>query len=205
MTTRTRDPLAPLPRQWLDATLPFFRGLVGAVFVAFSSYATVFLFADDTKKLLGEQMTLGPFPDRYWYGVLLALGFFLGEIYTAERWPRAYRAILTPDTIYTARQMYAFFLSVLLILAEDMPGFLLVLALAEGGLFLVAYGAHWSLRLWLSVGLVVGGILVSIAWVWSFETARWFLAILLALYCGYIVARFGESLLFGKRRKGGPG
>lgn len=200
MTTRARDPFAPLPRTWLDTSMPIVRALIGAAFVAFSSYATIFLFADDIQSIFHERTTIGPFADRYWYGMLAAVIFFLGEIYTAEKWPRAYRAVLVPDTIYTARQMYPGFAAVLSVLALDFSGMLFVLALAIGSAVLIAYGAGWALRWWLLIWAVAGGIIIFTGWAWSLEIARLILAILMAAYSGYIVARFGEVFLFGKRR-----
>lgn len=206
MTTRprapARDPMAPLPRTWLDATMPLFRGVVGAAFVAFSSYATVFLFATDIFPIVGERTQIGPFPDRYWYGILLAIGFFVGEIYTSERWPRAYRAILIPDTIYTARQMYAGFSAALNVLAYDVGQLWSILGLLAGVVLLLAYGAGWSVKGWLGAWLLASIVVGFVGWGFSLDDARLLLAILLSLYCGYIVARFGEAFLFGRRRKG---
>lgn len=200
MTTRARDPFAPLPRTWLDATMPIVRAIVGAAFVAFSSYATVFLFAADVEPIFHDRTTIGPFADRYWYGVLLAAFFFLGEIYMAERHPRGYRAILIPDTIYTARQMYGGFAAVLGVLALDLSGLAFTLAIAVVGAALIAYGAGWLLRWWLLIWLAAGGIIWFVGWAWSLEYARLMFAFLSAGYCGYIVARFGEVFLFGRRR-----
>lgn len=202
MSTRARDTLAPLPRTWLDTTMPLLRAVVGAAFVAFSSYATVFLFAEDIYSIVGERMQVAPFQDRYWYGIILAIGFFVGEIYTSERWTRAYRAVLVPDTIYTARQMYPGFLAAFTVLIVDMPSLVLTVALIGGGVVLVSYGAGWPLRLWIPTWAVAGNVVWFVGWAWSLPNARLLLAILLALYCGYIVARFGEVFLFGKRRKG---
>lgn len=201
-----RDPLAPLPRTMIDAAGPVVRGGVGALFVAFSSYATVFLFASDVQPILGDRMTLGAWPDRYWAGVLLALAFFLGEVFSSERYPRLYRAILVPDTIYTARQLYLGLHAGLRVLVTDQASLLLVLALIAGGVLLVAYGAGFSLRLWFAAIVLSGGVAYLTFLLADLATAQIMLAGLLALYIGYIVARFGEALLFGRRRitaKGG--
>lgn len=206
-TRQARDPLAPLPRTMLDATAPIVRAVFGAAFVAYSSYATIFLFAQDTAPLFidaaGHEPMLGALPIRFWCGILLALGFFLGELYTAERYPRAYRAILTPDTIYTARQLFTSFRLALVVLAPDQTSLYLIIGLLAAGQLLIAYGATWPLQFWfLACGLCVGGLLLIIA-VWGIDTGRVALAIVEALNVGYIVARFGEVFLFGKRRRGG--
>ncbi len=198
---RASDTLAPIPRHWLDLTMPFFRALIGAAFVAFSSYATVFLVATDIQPLMKEQMSIGLFADRYWFGIGLALTFFLGELYTAERWPRGYVAILIPDTIYTARQMWPGMAMAARLLTVDVASLLLVLALIGGFVLLIAYGGGWSFARWLAGWLVVSAAILLIGSFVALDIAQLLLSCSTALYCGYIVARFGESLLFGKRRK----
>lgn len=184
----------------IDATGPFMRGGVGAAFVAFSSYATVFLFAQDITPIVGARVSFAVFQDRYWFGIILALGFFLGEIFAAERYPRLYRAILIPDTIYTARQLYDGFHAALKVLADTQTNLLFILGLAAGIVLLVAYGAGFPLKLWIVAAGVGCAIIYCTAIAWMLEIAVFVLACLLAIYFGYIVARFGEALLFGKRR-----
>lgn len=201
MTRKTAEQrLAPVPREWLDLTMPAFRALVGAAFVIFSSYATVTLVAQDFFPILGERAGIGLFPDRYWIGIVLALGFFLGEVYTSERWPTAYRAILIPDTIYTGRQLYAGLAIAMVILVRTPLDILIVGGLASAGAVLVAYGVGWAWFKWAIAGAVLVGVVFAIGSLWSLEYARIALAILIALYTGGIVARFGELLLFSKRR-----
>lgn len=199
--SRTSDTLAPIPRTWLDLTMPFFRAFIGACFVAFSSYATVFLVAADIQPLVRDQISLGLLADRYWLGIGLALGFFLGELYTAERWERAYIAILIPDTIFTARQMWPGLALAARLLATDVISLGLVLLLIGGGVLLVAYGGGWSFARWLTGWLITGTIVLLVGSFAALDIAQLLLSCSMALYCGYIVARFGESLLFGKRRK----
>src|ERR1051325_5717253 len=105
---------APLPRDWIDDSLPVARALVGAGFVAFSSYATVTLFGNDILPIIGATRRIGMMDDRFWLGLLAALLLFVGEIMTAERAPAIYGAILIPDTRYTARQMQAGLLALLI-------------------------------------------------------------------------------------------
>jgi len=192
--------LAPVPREWLDLTMPAFRALVGAAFVIFSSYATVTLVARDLSPILGDRAGIGLFADRYWVGIGLALGFFLGEVYTAERWPAAYQAILVPDTIYTGRQLYAGLALAVAVLAQSPIDLLIVGGLAAAGAALVAYGVGWSLFKWIIAGAALVGLVFALGVFWSLAAARTTLAVLMALYTGGIVARFGEVLLFGKRR-----
>lgn len=144
---------APLPRTWIDTTLPGARALLGALFVAFSGYSTVYLFSQDIQRLTGDKVSLMLFADRYWAGLALALLLFFGEIFTSERYPKVYRVLLIPDTFYTARQM------------------------VPAALFALTSYAH-----------LVGTTLVVVSW-------------LAALVLGYLIARFGEELIFGGRRK----
>jgi hypothetical protein len=200
MTRKTAERhLAPVPREWLDVTMPGFRGLLGAAFVVFSSYATVFLVASDLA-FLGDRESIGLFPDRYWCGVAAALAFFLGEVYTSERWPKVYRAILVPDTVYTARQLYPGLMAGLTVLVKQPLDLVIVAGLAAGVALLIAYASDWSIwghiLLLLGASALLGGALLG----WSLAVAVFVLACMISLYIGGIVARFGEVFLFGKRR-----
>lgn len=188
---------APLPRGWIDDALPFFRALLGAAFVAFSSYATVILFAGDIQPVLGDAQSIGIMADRYWAGLALALAFFIGEIVTAEHAPAIYGVILLPDTFYTARQMQAGALA--LLLAYGAVGAGVCAAVSVWGLLLAeGKGGRWALLGAGAAGLTGWGIMRAIdapAWLWIGQA--WTFAFL----NGYLVARFGETLLFGRRRK----
>lgn len=194
----TRDTLpAPLPRGWIDDALPIFRALLGAAFVAFSSYATVVLFAGDIHPMTGDAVSIGIMADRYWAGLLLALAFFIGEIITAEHAPSVYGVILLPDTFYTARQMRPGVLAFLL--AYGAVGAALCAAVSVWGLLLSeGKGGRWALLGAGVAGLTWWGIMGAVdvpAWLWLAQA--WVFAFL----NGYLVARFGETLLFGRRRQ----
>jgi len=149
---------APLPRTWIDDALPWLRATLGAAFVAFSANSTVFIGAADLQWLFSstQQVTIGGVPDAFWYSSLLALIFFVGEVVTAERYPRVYQLFLIPDTLYTARGMH-------------------------GGV---------APALGVLLGLGPPGMVLG-----------WVLAWPICLGVGYLVARWGEDLLFGKRRR----
>jgi hypothetical protein len=187
---------APLPRGWIDDALPIFRALLGAAFVAFSSYATVVLFAGDIQPIVGDAVSIGIMADRYWAGLLLALVFFIGEIVTAEHAPAVYGIILLPDTFYTARQMRPGFLAFLL--AYDAVGAGLCAAVSVWGLLLAeGKSARWAFAGGILAGLTgwgIMGVIEAPAWLWIGQA--WVFAFL----NGYLVARFGETLLFGGRR-----
>lgn len=190
------DRAAPLPRGWIDDSLPIARALIGAGFVAFSSYATVTLFGGDIQPIVGDVVRVGIMADRYWLGLLAALAFFVGEIMTAERAPAIYGAILIPDTLYTARQMQAGLLA--LLLAYGGTGAGLLAGLTVWGL-LLAEGkpGRWALAAGVCAGLTVWGIMGAIT------PPEWLLPILAWVFAGldgYLIARFGETLLFGGRR-----
>lgn len=188
--------VAPLPRDWIDDVLPVARALIGAAFVAFSSYATVTLFGNDIRPIVGDAFTFGGMLDRYWLGVVLALALFVGEIITAEHAPAIYGAILIPDTYYTARQMVAGITALLASYGSVGAGILAAvtvwgLLLAEGR------SGRWALIGGIGGGLLAWGIMGAIATPWMFVGASWVFAGL----DGYLIARFGETLLFGRRRK----
>lgn len=195
-TKAISDRAAPLPRGWIDDSLPVARALIGAGFVAFSSYATVTLFGGDIQPIVGDGTSVGIMADRYWLGLLAALFFFVGEIMTAERAPAIYGAILIPDTFYTARQMQGGLLALLVAYGAGGGGLLTGLTvwgwlLAEGkrGRWALIGGVLSGLTVWGIMGVITPPewLLPSLAW--AFAGAD-----------GYLIARFGETLLFGKRR-----
>lgn len=199
-TRSTADRVAslppPLPRGWIDDSLPIARALIGAGFVAFSSYATVALFGGDVQPILGAMRRIGLMDDRYWFGLLVALFLFIGQIMTAERAPAIYGALLIPDTYYTARQMQPGVLALLLAYGATGAGLLAGLT-AWGVLMAEGKGGRWALIVGMFLGLTLWGIMNALAlpeWVLPY------LAWLLAGIDGYLIARFGEILLFGKRR-----
>ncbi len=188
---------APLPRGWIDDALPAMRALVGAIFVAYSSYATVELFGTDVQPVVGGAATLGIIADRYWLGVAVALVFFVGEILTAEKAPSVYGAILIPDTYYTARQMQAGLLAFLMTYSVVGVGIMAAIS-AWGMLMAEGKGGRLALLAGIIAGLTGWGIMRAIdAPPWLWPVLSWAFAGL----NGYLVARFGEALLFGHRRK----
>lgn len=185
---------APLPRSWIDDVLPFARAVIGILFVAFSAYSTVFLFAEDIRPMVGTGAALTPgiLPDRYWCGIGLAVFLFVVEVITAEHNPAIYGAALVPDTIYTARQMRVGLLA--LLTAYGGIGGAVLGAITVWGWLMVEGRGKWIAF----AGGVIGGLIgygimllpyASIA-AWVFAGAN-----------GYLIARFGEVLLFGKRRR----
>lgn len=201
--------LAPVPREWLDVTMPGFRTIVGAAFVVFSAYATVFLFASDVAPIFVtsgpsevpiDRTSLGVLADRYWLGILVAFGLFAGEVYTSERWPRVYRALLVPDTMYTARQLFPGVYAAFDVLIRSPIDLAIVGALAIGAVVLIAYAGEWSL--WAALLGCAGAALLVIGALfgWSLDIASFVLAGEVVAYSGFIIARFGEVLIFGKRR-----
>ena len=195
------DKFAPLDRRWVDTLSPIIRAIVGGAFVAFSSYATIFLFAADIEPILHDRASLGLFADRYWFGWLLAFMFFVGEIMSAERWPKAYLAILVPDTIYTSRQMYPGFHEVFRVLMTDMITVMIILVFVGVGVFLIAYAAEWSKARWMAGWLLLSVTNIGLILLDQLQYAIIATSGELSIFCGYIVARFGEALLFGARRK----
>lgn len=195
-STSLSDRAAPLPRGWIDDSLPIARALIGAGFVAFSSYATVTLFGSDIQPIVGEGVSVGIMADRHWLGLLAALLFFFGEIMTAERAPAIYGAILIPDTYYTARQMQAGLLA-LLIAYGATGGGLLAGVTVWGWLLAEGKQGRRALIGGIGAGLTVWGIMGAIT------PPDWLLPVLAWAFAGadgYLIARFGEALLFGKRR-----
>lgn len=200
MTQSQSTPLseraAPLPRGWIDDSLPVARALIGAGFVAFSSYATVTLFGNDIQPIVGKGVSVGMMADRHWLGLLAALLFFIGEIMTAERAPAIYGAILIPDTYYTARQMQVGMLALLIAYGAVGAGLLTGLTI-WGVLLAEGKSGRLALGIGIGVGLTVWGIMGAII------IPDWLLPVLAWAFAGadgYLIARFGETLLFGKRR-----
>ncbi len=187
---------APLPRGWIDDALPVARTMFGAAFVAFSGWATIRLFAMDIQPLIGDAQTIGIMLDRYWLGLLLALSLFIGQVMTAESAPSIYGAILIPDTWYTARQMYPGLVIFLAAYGGVGCGILagvtvwgLLMAEGKQGRMAAIVGVAAGLTLWFIIESVTEPAWVRVVLAWVFAGVN-----------GYLVARFGELLLFGRRR-----
>lgn len=155
---------APLDRGLVDEALPWLRALLGLAFVAYSANSTIFIGANHLLWLFEgtRRITIGAFPDAYWYSAAVALILFVGEVATAERYPRSYRWFLVPDMIYTSLGIFAGLSKALALLA------------------FAAIGPE------------------------NKEAAEWFgwlLAFPVSAVVGYFIAKWGEVLLFGKRRR----
>lgn len=150
---------APLSRGLIDDALPFLRAALGIVFVAISAISTILLGGADLRYFVGDIITIGYFPDRFWYASIGALILFLGEVATAERSRVVYAIFLVPDVFYTVRGMWA--------------------GMARG--FTVIVGGDEPSDIERLIGSIIGLIVSIIA--------------------GYVIAKYGEILLFGKRRK----
>jgi hypothetical protein len=166
MTTQN----APLSRNLVDEALPWLRGLLGLIFVAYSANSTISIGAAHCMFLFegAKRITIGAFPDAYWYSTTLALIPFVGEVATSEKYPRTYRIFLAPDVFYTALGVFT--------------------------------GLSKALTLLIAAALVSMGYTAQAATPVA-ETLGWLLAFPAAAIIGYIIARWGEVLLFGKRRR----
>lgn len=155
---------APIPRSVVDESLPWLRALLGLAFVAYSANSTVFIGADHVMWLFEgtKLITIGGFPDAYWYTAGLALVLFLGEVATSERYPRTYRLFLGPDVLYTGLGIFAGLSKALALLA-----------------FAAAGPQHREAAEWFG----------------------WLLAFPVSAVAGFFIAKWGEVLLFGKRRR----
>jgi hypothetical protein len=153
---------APISRGLIDELLPWLRAALGIIFIAYSANSTIFMGAGDLLWLFEAtgQITIGAFPDAYWYSSFVALVLFVGEVATSERYKRAYWLFLIPDAFYTARGMWSGATKAATILAGGIIG--------DGPIATV-------------VGIVLGSIAAAVL--------------------GYYVAKWGEVLLFGKRRQ----
>jgi len=156
---------APFSRTFVDGALPWLRAGLGMAFIAYSANATIFIGADDMMWLFDSttQITIGGFPDAYWYSAILAIIIFVGEVATSERYLKAYLLFLAPDVFYTARGVFAGLSKALAVLAAPI------------------------------VGQNKAATIVGVA-----------LAVPLAAAVGYIIAKWGETLLFGRRRSRRP-
>lgn len=161
---------APFSRSIVDETLPWLRAALGVCFVAFSAGSTIQLAGGHLLWLFEgtKQITIGAFPDAYWYSTALAVILFVGEVWSSERYPKTYRLFLIPDTFYTGLGIFAG-------LAKAITTLLLAALIAMGV----------ELQTATPIADVLG----------------WLLAFPAAAYVGYLIAKWGEVLLFGKRRK----
>lgn len=159
MTTREA---APLSRGLIDESLPWLRALLGLAFVAYSANSTIFLGASHLMFLFEstKATTIGGFADAYWYSGAIALLLFVGEVATAERYPRTYRIFLVPDMFYTGLGVFTGLSKALIVLMFAATGY--------------KEAAQW------------------IGWLLAFPVAG---------VLGYFIAKWGEVLLFGRRRQ----
>lgn len=99
---------APISRGLVDELLPWLRAALGLVFVAYSANSTIFIGARDLLWLFEptQQITIGAWPDAFWYSSFAALILFAGEVATSERYKRTYWLFLVPDAVYTGRGMW---------------------------------------------------------------------------------------------------
>lgn len=153
---------APISRGLIDELLPWLRALLGLTFIAYSANSTVFMGAIDLMWLFArtKQITIGAWPDAYWYSGFVAFLLFAGEVATGERYKRTYWLFLIPDAFYTGRGMWV--------------GVTKAATILIGGI--VGDGPVAS-ALGIIAGLIVSAVL------------------------GYFIAKWGEVLLFGKRRQ----
>lgn len=165
---------APIPRTYIDAGLPFARAALGLLFVAYSAQSTILFLAADLMWLFPglRVSSTGVWADAYWVSIGFAVLLFAGEVFTAERYPRLYRAFLAPDSFYTARGIHAGLATAFAILISTWAG-----TTPEAGQTIAGLGVK---------------PFVLIGWL-----AAWPPALLIGIY----IARWGEVLLFGKRRK----
>lgn len=192
-----------VPRNWLDDFVPIIRVLMGSVFVAYSSISTIFLMAGDLEPLLGDAAFIVPW--RHLAGTLAALVFFVGQTIAAERWPHVYWGLLVPDVFYTARSM-ALWMPMLL---ERSPFLLYLLVLWAIWWFGVVH--RWHLGVTIPTMILVGLMLYGMMWATTnvealgsaLPVVAFSIVWAASLTNGYLVARFGEVLLFGNRRKRG--
>jgi hypothetical protein len=155
---------APISRGLVEEATPWLRGLLGLSFVAYSANSTIFIGAAHLLFLFEgtKRITIGGFPDAYWYSAILAFILFAGEVVTSERYPRTYKLFLGPDVFYTGLGVFAGLSKALAVLAVAAIGFEHRIA------------AEWF---------------------------GWLLAIPFSGVIGYFVAKWGEALLFEKRRR----
>ncbi len=150
---------------------------------------------------MADRVSLGLVADRYWIGLCAAVVFFLGEIASAERYPRTYMFFIVPDTIYTTRQLYPTLAEAFRILFVDVGATVLVCGLLGLLVFLTVYAAYWRKAPWLALWLLASVVDVGLVALDRPSYAAIAAAGTYALFFGYIVARFGEALIFGQRRK----
>jgi hypothetical protein len=154
---------APISRGFVDEATPWLRGLLGLFFVAYSANSTIFIGAEHLIWLFDgtKRITIGGFPDAYWYSAALAAILFAGEVATGERYPKTYRLFLAPDVLYTSLGIFSGLSKAIALLA------------------FAALGPQYRT---------------------AAEWFGWILAFPAAGVIGYFIAKWGEVLLFGKRR-----
>lgn len=152
---------APISRTLVDEALPWLRAIAGIAFVAYSANSTILIGAADLLRFFDSTrlITIGYWPDAYWYSAIVAVILFVGEVATSEKYPKTYKLFLIPDAFYTARGIFAGLSSALSLLAASFVG--------EN-----------------EAAAIIGVVL-------AFPVSVWI---------GYLIAKWGEVLLFGKRR-----
>lgn len=91
----------PLSRTDLDRALPWFRILLGAIFIAYSSLATIDGVRVDCGPLCATTVSDLGVPLWVIVGVTVAALLSLGQWFTSERWPWVYIALILVDARYT--------------------------------------------------------------------------------------------------------
>lgn len=96
---------APLDRRWFETGTPFFRPLLGLLFVGISAASTIVLAGGDIQAFIGDKTTFGLLADCFWYSTIFAAVLFVGKVIThgKRKYARVYPVFLWPDVFYTAR------------------------------------------------------------------------------------------------------
>jgi hypothetical protein len=192
--------------------LPYVRAVFGLACIAFSSYSTVIQVSNGiiafVRWLTGEQVqTVGPLPPYWWAGLFLAAVLCVVEVQTADKvqYENAYFTAVSLDSWLTALSLQVLFMAVAILGGPVASGGLSAITLA-----LYAMASNWS-RFWLLTSSIIAGIGTSVGLsviqsLTADDVTKWpFIAGVVAwgqaLLVGYLVARYGELLLFGRRKR----